>query len=121
MTRELYEIAKRYAHDELKDNHSAVEDVVASAFIDGAVWADAHPHWISVEDKMPPTSDKDDESDDYLIVDEDGDMNVGYYNKMDKLWFSCDGYILGVTHWMPLPQKPSSSEKPNNCEKGGEE
>lgn len=64
------------------------------------------PHWISVEGELPPTSDKDDESDDYLIVDEDGDMNVGYYNKMDKTWFSCDGYILGVTHWMPLPQAP---------------
>lgn len=75
-------------------------------FIHGAEWADAHPHWISVEDELPPTSDRDDESEDCLIVDEDGDMNVGYYNKMDKTWFSCDGYILGVTHWMPLPQPP---------------
>ena len=64
------------------------------------------PHWISVEDELPPTSDKDDESDDYLIVDSDGDKNVGYYNKMDELWFSYDGYILDVTHWMPLPQAP---------------
>lgn len=72
-------------------------------FIDGAHYADSHPHWISVKDELPPTSDRDDESEDCLIVDEDGDMNVGYYNKMDKTWFSCDGYILGVTHWMPLP------------------
>lgn len=64
------------------------------------------PHWISVEDELPTTSDRDDESDDYLIVDSDGDMNVGYYNKMDELWFSCDGHILDVTHWMPLPQAP---------------
>ena len=82
------------------------------AFVTGAEWADTHPHWISVEDKLPPTSDKDDESDDYLIVDSDGDMNVGYYNKMDELWFSCDGSILDVTHWMLLPQAPK---------KGGEE
>lgn len=26
-----------------------------------------------------------------------------------------------VTHWMPLPQAPTCSEKPNKCEKGGEE
>ena len=71
-----------------------------------------HPHWISVEDELPPTSDKDDESDDYLIVDRYGDKNVGYYNKMDKLWFACDGNILYVTHWMPLPAAPK---------KGGEE
>lgn len=44
MTREeLKKIAKRYAHDELKDNHGDVEDIVASAFIEGAKWADAHP------------------------------------------------------------------------------
>ena len=69
-------------------------------------WADEHPHWISVEDELPPTSDKDDESDDYLIVDSYGDKNVGHYNKMDKLWLSCDGYILYATHWMPMPAKP---------------
>lgn len=23
-------------------------------FIKGAEWADSHPHWISVEDKLPP-------------------------------------------------------------------
>ena len=89
--------------------------------INGAEWADEHPHWISVDEELPPTSDKDDESDDYLTVDSDGDKNVGYYNKMDELWFSCDGHILDVTHWMPMLEAPSSSEIPNNCEKGGKE
>ena len=79
------------------------------------------PHWISVDEELPPTSDKDDESDDYLTVDSDGDKNVGYYNKMDELWFSCDGHILDVTHWMPMPEAPSSSEIPNNSKKGGKE
>lgn len=79
------------------------------------------PHWISVEDELPPTSDRDDESEDCLIVDEDGDMNVGYYNKMDETWFSCDGYILGVTHWMPLPSVEHFRETTKMIEKGGEE
>ena len=26
-------------------------------FIDGAVWADGHPHWISVEDELPEKGD----------------------------------------------------------------
>jgi len=85
--------------------------ITAPAFRMGAEWADSHPHWISVKDELPPTSDKDDESDDYLIVDSDGDMNVGYYNKMDELWFSCDGHILDATHWMPLPSIEHLKEK----------
>lgn len=81
----------------------------------------AQSRWISVEDELPPTSDKDDESDDYLIVDSYGDKNVGYYNKMDELWFSCDGDILDVTHWMAMPQRPVVSEMENTILKGGEE
>lgn len=83
------------------------EDYSLDTIISWAIsYGELHNRWISVKEELPPTSDKDDESVDYLIVDEDGEMNVGYYNKMDKLWFSCDGYILGVTHWMPLPQPP---------------
>lgn len=107
MTREK-EITKRLFEISTSNFNNSVVDSSAyfAGYIDGAKWADGHPHWISVEDELPPTSDKDDESDDYLIVDSDGDKNVGYYNKMDELWFSCDGYILDVTHWMPLPQAP---------------
>lgn len=55
MTQEdLRKIAMCYAHDELKDNHGDVEDIVAAAFIDGANYADQYPHWISVEDELPP-------------------------------------------------------------------
>jgi len=88
-----------------------VKDGIVQAYYQGMVDADKYPRWISVEDELPPTSDKDDESDDYLIVDSDGDKNVGYYNKMDELWFSCDGYILDVTHWMPLPEAPKEGGK----------
>ena len=86
-------------------------DEIEEAYYQGMVDADKYPRWISVNDELPPTSDKDDKSDDYLTVDSDGDKNVGYYNKMDELWFSCDGYILDVTHWMPLPQAPKEGGK----------
>lgn len=119
MTREeLREIARCYAHDELKDNHGDVEDIVASAFIDGVNYADQHPHWISVEDELPKIGK------DVLVLREDGEMQVAHqYNEEIARWWSVDGFPLknNITHWMPLPSLPSCSEFPNNCEKGGEE
>lgn len=88
---ELKKIAMRYAHDELKDNHGDVEDIVASAFIDGANYADAHPHWISVEDEMPSSIDI------VLYCDEDGN----YYTETDNI-----GKDVKITHWMHIPDCP---------------
>lgn len=119
MTREeLYKIAKHYAQDELKDSHSAVEDVVAAAFIDGVNYADAHPHWISVGDELPPMKGKSGQSDDVLVRLYNGRMDIDSYNFGYEEWEVDDKYI---THWMPLPQAPSCSEFPNNSKKGGEE
>ena len=117
--------AYNYARDRLANDDYPVysdEYELELAYKAGIEDAKNHPHWISVEDKLPPTSDEDDESDDYLIVDEDGDMNVGHYNKMDKTWFSCDGYILDATHWIPLPKMPILSDSSNIGKdlKGGE-
>lgn len=107
MTREdeIKNIALCYAHDELKDNHSVVEDVVVAAFMDGANYADAHPHWISVEDKLPKDGDY------VLICNNRGLMTTSLYE--GKEWVISETYLaVIVTHWMPLPQAPR---------KGGEE
>ena len=61
------------------------------AFQAGAMWADSHPHWISVEDELPK------ERDWYLIYD----TNMGHDVCM---WYGdCWGNCYKVTHWMPLP------------------
>ena len=76
------------------------------------------PNWISVEDELPKIGK------DVLVLREDGEMQVAHqYNEEITRWWSVDGFPLknNITHWMPLPQAPSSSEKPNNCDKGGEE
>ena len=82
-------------------------------FIEGAVWADAHPHWISVEDEMPKGG--------FAIITNGDDVLVGKYNFEKGLWGvrnkTMFAYTLlpanwKVTHWMPLPQAPK---------KGGEE
>lgn len=108
MTREdeIKKIALCYAHDELKDNHSVVEDVVVASFMDGANYADAHPHWISVEDEMPPI----------FPLNPNESMNVITYGLHTMVnWYD---YERGewvrdseITHWMPLPQPPKGGKE----------
>lgn len=105
MTREeeIKKIALCYAHDELKDNHGDVEDIVASAFIDGANYADSHPRWISVEDELP-------KNDCYILVTSRGVVHHWRYGVLESADVLKNVY--GITHWMPFPQPPK---------KGGEE
>jgi hypothetical protein len=66
--------------------------------------ADSHPNWISVEDELPPIAYHDDLSENYLVVDSDGELLIAYYDAKNKLWFSVDSNpkIYDVTHWMPI-------------------
>lgn len=82
-------------------------------FIDGAHYADAHPHWRSVEDEFPPHNQA------YLAYWLH--LGVGRYRFVKANEKVGKSFKEHITHWMRLPQAPSSSEKPNNCEKGGEE
>ena len=134
MTKEkLDKIAKRYAQDELKDNHGQVEDIVAAAFLNGIDYAEHHPHWISVEDELPrcyiPYNNWDEtpsdvlESEKVLALLSVGTICIATFNQnldvdTDKptgspYWFD-EGHpedgdrIRGeVTHWMTLPQPPA--------------
>ena len=56
----------------------------------GAMWADAHPHWISVEDELPP----------------DNEAFIAYWNHFVIVQQGRDerfGSNKHITHWMPLP------------------
>lgn len=87
-------------------------------FIDGAHYADSHPHWISVEDELPPI----------FPLNPNESMNVITYGLHTMVnWYD---YERGkwvrdseITHWMPLPQPPvlSNSENTGKDLKGGEE
>ena len=58
-------------------------------FIDGATWADSHPQWIPVEERLPK------EKGAYLFHFDDGQTRVEVY--FPELHLSkC------VTHWMPI-------------------
>lgn len=85
-------------------------------FIEGAVWADAHPHWISVEDELPEVCVA------VLTTTPHGTQRVGFYE--DGWWLAntTDLVRMGsITHWMPLPQPPHHfADVSQKVKEGGE-
>lgn len=110
MTREeqIIKIGAQFAIDETDGQTSgraaSMRGVLLSAFRAGAHWADQHPNWIPVEERKPPIAYHDDLSENYLVVDSDGELLIAYYDAKNKLWFSVDSNpkIYDVTHWMPI-------------------
>ena len=79
-------------------------DLMEEAFQAGAQWADAHPNWISVEDRLPEEKQK---VLVYMPADERCDheyMCEALYNYAWHKWEDADEPIEleGVTHWMPI-------------------
>jgi hypothetical protein len=106
MTREK-EIKRRLFEISTSNFNNSVVDSSAyfAGYIDGARWADEHPHWISVEDEMPKNKE--------LVFITDGEYtDTGFYEYTFDEWQPCEKWLGDITHWMPLPQAPK---------KGGEE
>jgi hypothetical protein len=80
------------------------ENGFKEGFIAGAQWADAHPHWISVKDEMPPCGVE-------VIVFAKcwNRPTLGEYDGKGK--FYCLDIFDEVTHWMPLPALPEGGER----------
>ena len=79
---------------ELKTRHETPH--YNAGFVEGAKWADKHPHWISVEERLP-------EEGIYVATLDNGGRNDirHFYNGK---WFGRFGKeYRGITHWMPLP------------------
>lgn len=67
--------------------------------------------WISVEDRLPETTDEFGRSEDVLILDENGWRTVAMYCIPENKWYLSVGAIQGdceypfeITHWMPIPK-----------------
>ena len=98
---------------EWADEHPDIDVRTMAAWRGGYQAAiDAHPHWISVEDELPPRG----RTDPYVSVPvitckivNRGLHEIGFQRYIfgNGKWEYCD-----ATHWMPLPEPPK---------KGGEE
>ena len=123
MTRseKIDKVASTYAIDEVKDtcNPASKRGLLYAGFVDGAEWADAHPHWLSVVDDLPkinPNGSEWEYSDDVLVVFKDGSIAVGRYERDNSTgehywWLYGVDKDLVVTHWMHLPSPPKKGGK----------
>ena len=103
MTRgkQIIEEAKRIiaeAH-ERGNNDPMVDLAITLSFSLGARWADSHPRWISVHDKLPKDGQH------AATINKVGVQDVRHYSH--GKWYSNFGNEYDdITHWMPLPQPP---------------
>ena len=68
-------------------------------FIDGCVWADSHPAWVSVEERLPKRMSKKSRfSETVLVYNKAGFKDVTHYDFEEKAW----RWAPGVTHWMRI-------------------
>ena len=76
-------------------------------FIEGAEWADQHPHWIPVEERLPKHNVEDNgliTYEEVLVCLNDGCCeDTDAYDTDNKTWCK---YGNEVEYWMPLPQPP---------------
>lgn len=106
-SKDIYNEAKKFVAETEKTNLEEISPllrlIMIVCFTMGAKWADAHPHWISVEDELPQIGK------DVLVLRKDGSIHEAHQcNEEIAMWWSVDGYPLknNITHWMPLPQAP---------------
>jgi len=74
-------------------------------FIEGAEWADSHPAWVSVEERLPePNIYKEGKTFPLVLVClTDGCVDTDAYDTDNKVWCKYDGE---VEYWMVLPTPP---------------
>lgn len=73
------------------------------AFIDGAQWADQHPHWISVEDELPPRWETNPNvSVPVITFGTFGESGIPFV-ELQRYHFGDGRWLYGKpTHWMPF-------------------
>lgn len=63
------------------------------------------PHWISVEDELPPCNVF------VLTCDEQENENLLMLGGNGRWYDKAVGFHRNITHWMPLPAPPKGGEK----------
>lgn len=94
-------------YSELVHKSRKVMSAYEVGFIDGCVWADQHPHWISVDEELPPASCGVISDPVLVFIGNNkgwcGYIREGFYNHAAKEWsYMNRGRTHNVTHWMPI-------------------
>lgn len=95
------ELGQKYFPDEAnvwaRGNIEA--EYVESACIEMAEWADQHPHWIPVEERLPKRMREGSRfSETVLVYNKAGFIDTTYYDYEENEW----KWSPSVTHWMPI-------------------
>ena len=86
-----------------------IDEAFDAGYDKGYQYAQTHPNWISVEDKLPPENGKTQQS--ISVWATDGLTSGEFrYNFDTKTWTDMWGDPFDITHWMPLPQPPRKEE-----------
>lgn len=105
MTREKQILS---AYQKLKEKLGSQEHT----FMCAAIWADSHPHWISVEDELPPKNSEYDALSNNVLATDGKEIYESVYNHDFEEWFTHDLWAINnITHWMPLPSIEHLKEK----------
>jgi hypothetical protein len=65
------------------------------------------PHWISVEDELPPREDESLDLSIDVLATNGNEVYKTFYDYYLQRWVRVDDFNLDdITHWMPLPQAP---------------
>ncbi|MCI6672100.1 MAG: hypothetical protein SOX84_04005 [Prevotella sp.] len=89
-------------------------DLLECAFTKGAEWADSHPAspWHSVADGDLPPRATGQYSNLVIILNEDEEMRLDYYDWKKHDWFSrSKNNDFNVIHWMEIPELPTKEFK----------
>lgn len=79
-------------------------------FIDGAHYADSHPHWFSVEDRRPKLKHEYENtqcSDKVIVTNGEYRTSASWVHNIWAGWYGWftdgDEELKDITHWMPMP------------------
>lgn len=94
----------------LQVTESKVREDCEKVFIEGAEWADSHPinQWHKVKE-FPPEDPKHKGWSVKVIVINDGQHDIGFYDYKLKRWCvpGCiNPYFTNITHWQTFPELP---------------
>lgn len=93
----------------LPDEQRDAEPDVVDAYADGVIYGWNNPHWIPVEERLPPENGKTQQSISVWATNElmSGEFR---YNFDTQTWTDMWGDPFDITHWMPLPEVPRKED-----------